>query len=511
MKLNLQTLLRSLLAMLFCATGVIQAQTVISGPNIMTSTWSPVGSPYIVTADCTVPAGQTLTILPGTTVWMGSGTSLTGNGMIYAVGTAVQPITFEPPVASQMWNTIIINNTVGTNQFKYCEFFNATNALDFRGASRNEAMYCTFSNSVYGLTFRDNSTNAVEFCSFRSMTHGIWMTVSLGSWVATLRSQSTTVRNCEFVGVTGDSIYGEAIGYAAGFPCYCHQSTRMTTAVRNCVFDNVGNGCRFFIRGYGDQYAGYGYGYGDVTVYNNTFKNVANTAIWLTSSTLAASSPANLLNNSIVNAGGGTGIVTQDPWDAKIQNNILKDCGTAVTRSGSLSATVSYNDLFGNTANFSGYPVTYGQVILANRNGTPCDVLFNIYSDPMLVSSSDFHLQAGSPCIDGGEGSGANFDSYFPPSMGSVTNDIGAYGGPNAGQWIVPPPTNAFTLAISQFPMASVTVSPPEPGHYRLEYSSALLGTNNWIQITNLDLTTMPFTYTEPAMTPARYYRAVKQ
>lgn len=182
-----------------------------------------------------------------------------------------------------------------------------------------------------------------------------------------------------------------------------------------------------------------------------------------------------------------------------------------MTRSGALSTTVGYNDFIFNSTNFVGYPVTYGQAILANRNGTPCDVLFNIYSDPLFVSPSDFHLQAGSPCIDAGEGSGSNFDSYFPPSMGSVTNDIGAYGGPNAGQWIVPSPTNAFSLAISKSTMASVTINPPEPGNYRLEYASALLGTNTWIQITNLPLTTVPFTYTEPITTPARYYRAVKQ
>lgn len=493
-----------------CGAATIQAQTVISGPNINSSTWSPTGSPYIITADCTVPSGQTLTILPGTMVWMGSGTSLTGNGIISAVGTAAQPITFKPPVLSQMWNSIIINNTVGTNRFTHCEFYNATNALDCRGASRNEIAYCAISNSLYGLTFRDNSINTVELCSFRASTNGIWMTVSLPSWIPTLREQSTTIRNCEFLGVSGDAIYGEAIGFAAGFPCYCHQSARIAARIVNCAFENVGRGCRFFIRGYGDQFAGYGYGYGDISVLNNTFKTVAATAVSLTATTLAATSPANLLNNSIINAGVGTGIVTQDPWDAIIQNNIIKGALLGVSRSGTLSATVSYNDFHLNNVNFSGYPVTYGQAILANRNGTPCDVLFNIFSDPMLVSSSDLHLQPASPCIDAGEGSGANFDSYFPPSMGSITNDIGAYGGPNAGLWFQPPSTNTFSLGITRIPYVSVTVNPPEPGNYRLEYASALLGTNTWIQITNLSLTTVPFTYTEPAVVPARYYRAVK-
>lgn len=500
MKLNLRTFLCALTAVLFSANGVIQAQTVISGPNIMTSTWSPAGSPYIVTADCTVPSGQTLTIQPGTTVWMGSGTSLTGNGIISAVGTAAQPITFQPPVSSQMWNTIIINNTLGTNQFKHCEFMNATNALDFRSASRNVVASCNFSNiASTGIVFRDNSINTAEFCSFQNSAHGIYLTVRANN-----RTQTSKIGNCSFTNCSSQAIYGESGGeVVAG------QNAWLNLQIVNCHIFVVGGGCRFSL--FSLTQAGWSgsRGYANITLLNNIIQGVTNTAVDFIVGAYAGDSAANVINNSIANA--GSGVVVRDPWDAKVQNNIFKNCGTGVTRSGSLSATVSFNDLFGNTANFSGYPVTYGQVILANRNGTPCDLLFNIFSDPMFVSSSDFHLQAGSPCIDAGEGSGANFDSYFPPSMGSVTNDIGAYGGPNAGQWIVPAPTNAFSLGITRIPYASVTINPPEPGNYRLEYSSALLGTNTWVQITNLPLTTLPFTYTEPAAVPARYYRAVKQ
>lgn len=514
MKLNLRTLMPCLTAALFSVTGAIQAQTVISGPNIMTSTWSPAGNPYIVTADCTVPAGQTLTIQPGTTVWMGSGTSLTGNGIISAIGTAVQPIRFEPPVLSQMWNTIIINNTIGTNQFKYCEFMNATNALDFRGASQNVVQSCQFTNSATGVVVRDNSTNEIAFCSFGQMTNGIWMAVA-GNYVAGIgRTQTTRILNCWFVNCAGQAVHGESLGRAGGsWQSYGAASASLNSAIKNCFFVNSGSGCVIYLAG--QAYIGgccgtaTGYGYGNLEVGNNVFHNTTNTAISLSVGSYAGGGPAILVNNSIVSA--GSGVVVQDTWNSTIQNNVFKNCTIAAARSGSLSTVVSFNDFFGNTTNFIGYPVTYGQAILANRNGTACDVLFNIFSDPMFASSSDFHLQTGSPCIDAGEGSGANFDSYFPPSMGSVTNDIGAYGGPGAGQWIVPPPTNAFTLGISKFTMASVTINPPEPGNYRLEYSSALLGTNTWIQITNLQLTTLPFTYTEPATTPARYYRAVKQ
>ncbi len=513
MKLNPRILMLGLTTTLIATHGDIHAQTVISGPNILTSTWSPAGSPYIVTADCTVPSGQTLTIQPGTIVWMGNGTSLIGNGIISAVGTVAQPITFQPPVSSQNWNTIIVKNTVGTNQFQYCDFSNAGNALDFRGASRNEIMDCIFSNAGTAIVLRDNSVNTVISCNFQDVTNGVWMTVGANN-----RTQTTEILNCGFTNCFSQSVYGEAYGNA-GLSCSpggCYawsQQAWIVSTIRNCSFHSVGAGCRFNVWGtYFSQIqqpSATGYGYGNVRLLNNVFRDVTNTAGWFSVGNYAGGSQVTIFNTTIVNA--GSGVVVQDPWDAKVQSGLFVGCTNAVKRSGTLSATVSYNGFFGNAANFIGYPATYGLPILVNRNGTLCDVLFNIFQDPQFVSATDFHLQAGSPCIDAGEGSGASFDSYFPPSMGSITNDIGAYGGPGAGQWNVPPPTNAFTLAIAKIPYVSVTVNPPEAGNYRLEYASALLGTNTWIQITNLPLTTLPFTYTEPATVPARYYRAVKQ
>lgn len=482
-----------------------EAQTVISGPNIMTSTWSPAGSPYIVAANCTLPNGQTLTIQPGAIVWMGEGTSLTGNGVISAVGTSAQRITFQAISGSGKWNAIIVNNSTGTNQFKYCDLSGATNALDFRGASRNEVMFCTFSNLAgAGVTSWDTSINTLKFCSFQNVKHGVWMSVPEYNW-----TQTTLIANCTFSKCWNVAIYGRATA-TWGYQSY------LNCTVLNSGFSEVRDGCGFDLWGNYNAANYIGRGHGNVQILNSSFFNVTNATVGLWVGSYAGNGSAILKNNTIMNA--GSGIVLVDPqnatggaWDATVQNNVFKNCSTAVTRSGSLSATVSYNDFHGNTTNFVGYPVTYGQVLLANRNGTPCDVLFNIFQDPQFVSASDFHLQLGSPCIDAGEGSGANFDSFFPPSMGSVTNDIGAYGGPNAGQWIVPAATNAFSLAITKIPYVSVTVNPPEPGNYRLEYASALLGTNTWLQITNLPLTTVPFTYTEPATTPARLYRAVKQ
>lgn len=328
--------------------GLGEAQTVISGPNITTSTWGPSGNPYVIASDCNVPSGNTLTIQPGTVVWIGQGVSLTGNGIISAVGTSAQHITFQAPISSQTWNTIIVNNTTGTNQFKYCDFQNATNALDFHGASLNQVSYCTFSNAVKAVSFRDNSINSAVFSSFQSMAYGIYMTD-----VGNNASQTDSIMNCVFTNCAVQAVYGEAIGTSAGFPCYCHSSGAISCSIKNCSINSSGGGCRFNLSGSGDGYTGYGYGYGTLRIMNNIFMSITNNALWLyAGNSLAASgSSANLIDNTIVNA--GSGVVAQDPWDAKVQSCLFVGCTNAVSRSGSLSATVSYNGLYGNATNFT--------------------------------------------------------------------------------------------------------------------------------------------------------------
>jgi len=452
-----------------------QGQTILSG-NI-SGTWSPSGNPYIISDNATVQGGQTLTIQPGVIVWIGQGVSLTVYGGIQAIGTAAQHIVFQAPISSQFWNTISVNNGL-INQFTYCDFANATNAIEFASGGTSVS-------------------NDVSYCTFQDIYGGITMVVDQNN-----RTRNLTVQSCTFSNCFGTAISGVAFGYAAN--CSPGSSGTILSAIRNCSFSSVSNGCSFNVYGYSG--CGWsGYGYGNVQLMNNIFNRITNSAISLIAGNNAGSSPALLMNNIIVNASNG--VVFQDPWDAKMQSSILVGCTNATTVSGSLSRSISYNDFYNNAINFTGYPSTYGTIILVNRNGTPCDLLYNIFSNPSFVSGNDFSLQPTSPCIDAGDGSAANYDSYFPPSQRTVINDIGAYGGPDAGGWIYAPPTTAFALSI--FPYVGVTINPPSAGHYKLDYASELTGINNWIQITNTDLTG-PFTYVEPMSNLQRYYRAVK-
>lgn len=518
MKLNLRFLLTAATAVLF-GVGDAPAQTVITGPNITTSTWSPSGSPYIIAADCTVPAGNSLTIQPGTVVWIGQGLSLTNNGMISAVGTADQRINFQSPNGSQYWNTIIAQGTVGTNQFMYCDFSNSTNALDFRGASRNEVMYCTFSNATTAVTFRDNSVNTALHCSFQNLVNGVWLTVFANNW-----SQNSSIYNCSFTNISGQAIYGETIGHA-GRTCganYCYnwsQDALIVADVRNCSFSGVGAGCRFNSSGYGftipQQGGATGYGYGNVRMFNNRFNNVTNTAIWLSIGSYAGGGSATLINNTIVNA--GRGIAVQDPWDAKVQSSLFVGCTNGVTRSGSLSATVSYNGFYENATNFSGYPGTYGLVILANRNGTPSDVLYNIFSNPLFVSASDFHLQTGSPAIDAGTPDWNYSDMCFTNgvSQGNSFPDLGAYGGPDAANWLDEVPLVSCEAFMTQTTNGVLKVNwgAIPRSEYQVQWTSNVLSamTTNWFDVSNgWARATDKLTWVNVATNPPnaeRYYR----
>jgi len=69
----------------------------------------------------------------------------------------------------------------------------------------------------------------------------------------------------------------------------------------------------------------------------------------------------------------------------------------------------------------------------------------NIDEDPLFEDPTygDFHLTEYSPCIDAGNPDPVYYDPEDPtnpsyalyPAMGTIINDMGAYGGPNAIGW----------------------------------------------------------------------------
>lgn len=459
-----------LLAMLTSAN----AQTIVNG-NV-SGTWTTTGSPYIISANATVPSGQSLTIQPGVNVWIGQGISLTINGAISAIGTSSQHIVFKAPISSQYWNTIA-NYSALNSVFNYCDFYNATNALAFLGACpTNQITSCSFSNILGTAVYFNNagsSSNIVTASSFQSVSNGITALVNQNNW-----TNSVYIQNCIFANCCGIAINGSAYG-SSGY-IYGNNATVFVTAM-NSVFSNTYSACAFSL--YGSQYPYYsqpiGYGYGNVTIMDNLFNNITNTTIMLTSGSFAGNGFATLINNVILNTRNG--IVSQDPWDATMMNSILVGCTNAVTDTGTLSRNIEFNDFYNNATNFIGYTSDYGTIIFANRNGTPCDLLFNIYSNPLFVSATNYALQTNSPCIDAGSPNAAYADVSFPPSKGTTLPDLGIYGGQLAANWLAVVPTNPPATSLSVSRAIKLTYNGVlAGGSYQLQSATKLTNWSNY-------------------------------
>ncbi len=79
--------------------------TTISGGTLSgDTTWTAAAGPYRVTANLTIPAGRTLTVEPGTTVYPDQAVSIIVNGRLVAQGTEYQRIRFtRQPSSSTRW------------------------------------------------------------------------------------------------------------------------------------------------------------------------------------------------------------------------------------------------------------------------------------------------------------------------------------------------------------------------------------------------------------------------
>ena len=123
------------------------------------------------------------------------------------------------------------------------------------------------------------------------------------------------------------------------------------------------------------------------------------------------------------------------------------------------SVTISYSDIQGGEAG-----------IVTNNNGTVNWLEGNIDEDPLFVGTGVFpySLLEDSPCIDAGDPDPAYYDPEDPgnpgyalyPAMGTIINDMGAYGGPNTIGW---PPVGLDDNVIVQTPEVFLQQNYPNP------------------------------------------------
>jgi parallel beta-helix repeat protein len=174
--------------------------------------------------------------------------------------------------------------------------------------------------------------------------------------------------------------------------------------------------------------------------------------------TSAAVIEGNLLADNGADIGGG---IRCEPSSTPVLWNNTLSGNSAATGGGGLSCGASVSGLsglilWGNSApqgpelrvEGGGAPDTL-TIDFSDVRGGPDSVALDSLTtlvwgggmlelDPLFVEpdSGDFHLQAGSPCIDRGDDT--RFDGCLPPGLGGGRSDMGAYGGEENCGWLEP-------------------------------------------------------------------------
>jgi len=113
---------------------------------------------------------------------------------------------------------------------------------------------------------------------------------------------------------------------------------------------------------------------------------------------------------------------------------------------------ILYNDVWGN----------YNGNYFNNNGGTsfvPWPGTGEISAEPLFVDTTDYYLGEGSPCRDAGHPGPA----YFDPD--GTRNDMGAYGGPEAGGRADHPGSGFIFTTIGNLPVSEIEQTPADPSH----------------------------------------------
>jgi parallel beta-helix repeat protein len=335
------------------------AQTDISAGKV-SGTWTFVNSPYHVNGEITVPNGETLTIEPGVAVIFSGHYKLNVQGRLLAVGTQEDTITFTSQDSQAGWHGIRFDNTASTND-------------------SSKIIYCRLENGKANIgTDNDRCGGAIFIINFKKVFISnclIDSNMSNGNPDATggggiaLLSASPTITHCEFKANT--SVFGTAIVI---------WSSSKALITENHFHDNNGHGT-----------INIGAGSAPLLM-NNIIENNHSTQHGIVHFSNGSGKTV-LINNTIVNntcAGQGGAIFVDDGSAPLLMNNIIYGNTPAP-----LQLTVSSKLDFVHCLIEGGQNGFTGAAFL----GT-CQNCFD--SNPLFLSSTDFHLQDASPCIGAG-------------------------------------------------------------------------------------------------------------
>lgn len=180
--------------------------TTVPGGNVTGDTvWLAANGPYRVTGDITVPAGSTLTIQAGTTVYFDSNVGLTVSGRLLASGTESQQIRFtRQPGTGNLWRNLVFRNTPSENRITYAQI-----------------EYCGSGPVVY-------ATNAVVSLDKVTFTN-------IAAQCLSLEDSSFNIRNSTFANLSGSEMVAGRGLPANGYGIFDGNWFGATTGLRDTL------------------------------------------------------------------------------------------------------------------------------------------------------------------------------------------------------------------------------------------------------------------------------------
>jgi hypothetical protein len=454
-----------LLGLLWAATAH-SASNVISGTITANATWSDTN---LVQGTVVIQANVTVNIAPGTRMLMNTNAVLRVLGQLLADGTTNQPILFTRATTTAPWSRIIFDRAA-PSRLRHCTIEHANSVGDHQNyypapppavcnpptfATRNyhEAVVCLAGRlEVDGCLFRNlpgagGAGDAIAIISDHPdpLNTNSWNSasgvvrnsrfLSIGQGVHT-RYAYVLVENCFFSGKNGDNDHVDLFGESDPPPLIRnnyfnpqYEDAINPTRCSAIIMNNIVVGAPDHGIVLRDRCA--------PIVINNYVANCGNGGI-----SVQNGCDALILNNTIVNCNRAIKLFdhlarTNPPYclarasgKATVVNNIIWNSTPAFDLSGdaisNLYVNVSFSDIQGGTNNAA-----------LNARATLVGGPGNINADPLLVNiaATNFHLRAGSPCIDAGTNLSllvSNDLEFIPRPLdgtgdGSTGFDIGAH------------------------------------------------------------------------------------
>ena len=175
-----------------------------TGSLSASETWTAAGGPYLISGSLVVSEDVTLTIQPGTSVYLGSGANLNVDfaARLIADGTPERPIRFtRPPGSAGGWGGITANGATEVRISNAVIELHGGTGITISGGTVATLDRINFLNNTRASLQLDNSSWTVSNCTFPAMAAGSTFTPVSGSGV----TGQAVLRDCTFGAVMGNN------------------------------------------------------------------------------------------------------------------------------------------------------------------------------------------------------------------------------------------------------------------------------------------------------------------